>query len=142
MSSRNSSVSFTNWWCCERLHLASVNFLKTLSFHFPISWWVIYEHTCLYHAECSAVFDQKWYDLHVLLFLFTQSHPKQLYFYFSGWKSPQREMFGHVEEMKQKNGRSTKKHQNWQVQKLFEQWKNISIGVLYQMESTLKVTEV
>ena len=24
----------------------------------------------------------------------------------------------------------------------FEQWKNISIGVLHQLESTLKVTEV
>ena len=25
----------------------------------PISWWVIYEHTCPHHTECSAVFDQK-----------------------------------------------------------------------------------
>ena len=34
-------------------------FLKILSQHLPISQWLIYEHTCPHHAECSAVFDQK-----------------------------------------------------------------------------------
>ena len=44
--------------------------------------------------------------------------------------------FADVEEVKQKNGRSPKRHQN-------EHFKNnVSIGVLHQMESTLKVTEV
>ena len=50
-----------------------------------------------------------------------------------------------VEEVKQKNDRSTNKHQNWWVQKLLWVVKEVSIGVfntLYQMESTLKVTEV
>ena len=53
--SRNPSVSCTTWRCCERLHLASLNFfLKSLSVCLPISWWVIYKHTCLHCAECSA----------------------------------------------------------------------------------------
>ena len=50
------------------------------------------------------------------------------------------------EEMKQtdkKNGRNTKRHQNQWVQKLFyAREKNVLIGVLHHMESTLKVTEV
>ena len=32
-------------------------FLKSLSPCLPISWWVIYEHTCPHHTECSVVFD-------------------------------------------------------------------------------------
>ena len=58
-------------------------------------------------------------------------------------KSPQREIFCWSEKGETKSGRSTKRHQNWQVQKLF--WavgKNISTGVFHRMESTLKVTEV
>ena len=47
-----------------------------------------------------------------------------------------------VEEVKQKNGRSTKRHQNEQVQTLFWAMEKVSIGVSHQMESTLKVTEV
>ena len=50
--------------------------------------------------------------------------------------------FANEEEMKQKNGRNTERHQNRQGQNCFEQWKNVSIGVLHQMDSTLKVTEV
>ena len=56
-------------------------------------------------------------------------------------KSPQRESFADVEEVKQKNGRGTKRHQNQQLQKLLSSGKNVSIGVLHQMESTLQVTE-
>ena len=42
-----------------------------------------------------------------------------------------------------KNDRSTKRHQNWWDQKLF--WaveKKVSIAVLHQMESSLKMTEI
>ena len=50
--------------------------------------------------------------------------------------------FADVEEGR-KNGRSTKRHQNQRIQKLFRAvGKTVSIGVLHQMESTLKVTEV
>ena len=44
--------------------------------------------------------------------------------------------FADVEEAKQNNGRSTKGHQNQQVRKLLSNGKNISIGVLHQMERT------
>ena len=51
--------------------------------------------------------------------------------------------FADMEEVKQKNDRNTKRHQNQQVQKLvLSTGKNILIGVLHQMESTLKVTEI
>ena len=50
----------TSWWWCKRLCLASVIFFfKILSTHLSISWWMIYEHTCPYHAEYLAVFDKK-----------------------------------------------------------------------------------
>ena len=52
-------------------------------------------------------------------------------------------LFADVEEVKQKNGRSTKMLQNQRVQKLF--WaveKSVLIGVLHKMESTWKVAEV
>ena len=58
-------------------------------------------------------------------------------------KSPQRKHFVNVEEVKQVNGRSIKRHQNEQVQTLFSAvGENVSIGALHQMESTWKVTEV
>ena len=58
-------------------------------------------------------------------------------------KSPQRETLCWCGRGGIKNDISTKRHQNWWVQKLFEQWKkSISIGVLHQMERTLKVTEL
>ena len=51
-------------------------FLKTLSTHLPISWWVVYECTCPRHAECSAVSDPKQHDLHAPPSLFTQLLPE------------------------------------------------------------------
>ena len=53
--------------------------------------------------------------------------------------------FADVEGVKQtnKSSRITKQHQNQRVQKLsLSSGENISIGVLHQMESNLKVTEV
>ena len=59
-------------------------------------------------------------------------------------KSPQREMFCRCAGSETKNSRSTKRHQ--QVQKPFWNgvWSSgkVLIGVLHQMESTLKVTKV
>ena len=54
-------------------------FLKTLSTRFPMSWWVIYEHTCPHHAECSAVFDPKRHDLHASPSLFTSTQPSDFF---------------------------------------------------------------
>ena len=58
-------------------------------------------------------------------------------------KSSQRETFCLLEEVKQKNGRSTKRHQNQDVQKLFRTVEKMSlVGVLHRMESTWKGTQL
>ena len=53
---------YMSWYGCERLHLASVNFFED-SFnafaHFTMGDLQAHLPT---HAECSAVFDQKWHD--------------------------------------------------------------------------------
>ena len=50
--------------------------------------------------------------------------------------------FADVEEVKTKNGRDMKRRRNLWVQKPFWVVKKISIDMLYQMERTLKVTEI
>ena len=104
----------TIWYCCERLHLASVNFFED-SAHFPMWWWAIYECTCPHYSECSAVSDQKWHDPYVPPSLFFWSCPET--FFLPLWKSPQMEMF--CQYGRGENGRSTERHQNLQIQKLF-----------------------
>ena len=134
----------TSWHCCDRMHLASVNiFLKTLSMCLPFSWWVIYECTCPYHGECSAVFEQKQHDPHSLSSLFTWSCPKWLFNLFPQVKNVHKgKCFADVEEVKQKTA-ETLKSIKIDESNCFEQWKkNVSIGILHQMESTLKVTGV
>ena len=112
----------------------------------PIAWWVIYEHTCPHCTECSAVFEQNQHD--------PVPHPPYspslapsnfcLFVCVPWWESPQGEVFCQCGRGETKNGRITKRHQNWLlVQKLF--WavgKKSLLGVLHQMESTLKVIEV
>ena len=78
--------------------------------------------------------------------LVTRPHPEWL-FCFSRWKKSSKgnilPMWKRWNTQTNKKSRNTKRHQNRWVQKLF--WavgKNILIGVLHQMESTLKVTEV
>ena len=81
---------------------------------------MIYEPTCPHHAECTAVFDQKQHDPHVPHSLFTESYSKGHFIFVSpDEKSPQREMFCQCERGETKNDRSTKRHQNQGVQKLF-----------------------
>ena len=53
-----------------------------------------------------------------------------------------RKHFVDVEEVKQKMAEALKGTKINKFKNCFEQWKNVSIGVLHQMESTLKVTEV
>ena len=75
--------------------------------------------TCPHWSECSGVLTKNCM-IPVPTSLFTGPCPEQLYF---GSPDEKRVLkgkhFAHVEEVKQKNGRSTKRHQNWQVQKLF-----------------------
>ena len=47
-----------------------------------------------------------------------------------------------VEEVQQKMSEALKGIKINKFKKCFEQWKMVSIGLLHQMESTLKVTEV
>ena len=50
--------------------------------------------------------------------------------------------FALVEEVKQKTAEALKGIKIDEFRNCFEQWKKVLIGVLHQMESTLKVTEV
>ena len=95
-------------------------FLKSLSVHLPISWWVIYNHNCPHHAECSAVFDKKmaWSPcpplrIHSILPQSTFS------FCFPGWKKSSKGNTLLMWKRWNKNSRSTKRHQNWLIQTLF-----------------------
>ena len=47
-----------------------------------------------------------------------------------------------MEEVKQKIAEALKGIKISEFKKCFEQWKKVMIGVLHQMESALKVTEV
>ena len=49
--------------------------------------------------------------------------------------------FDHVEEEKQKMAEALNGKIN-EFKNCFEQWKNVSIGLFHQMESTLEVTEI
>ena len=89
------------------------------SFWRPITWWVIYKRTCPHRTECSAVFDQKQHDPRAPPSLFTQSGPKWLFFVSLDENSPQRETFCPCGGGETKNHRSTKRHENLRVQKLF-----------------------
>ena len=50
--------------------------------------------------------------------------------------------FADVEEVKQKMAKALKGIKIDEFKNFSEQWKKVLIGVLHQMESTLKVTEV
>ena len=101
------------------------------------------------HLATATLKDQqfltkKQHDPFALPSLLTRSCPKQLFLFVSpDEKSPQRETFYWCGIGETKNSGSTKRYQNKRVQRPF--WalgKNTSIGVLHQMENTLKVTEV
>ena len=140
--SRNPSVTVHQLGLLWEAAFSFSEFLWWLSTLLSISQWMIYERTCPHCAECSAVFDQKLHDPHAPLFLFALSHPEQLFFVSPQWKKVLKgKHSADVEEVKQKTvealGIKIKEFKN-----CFEQWEKILIGVLHQMESTWKVTEV
>ena len=109
----------TSWWCCESLCLALVNFF-------------------LEDFQCICPFHGGWFThtpahttLSVQQFLTKNGMTPMPYlpylpeltlsnfFCFPRRKSPQRETFCQCGRGETKNGRSTKRHQNWCVQKLF-----------------------
>ena len=117
------------WICFEDSFNTFSHFMMgDLWAHLPTPCWVFSSFRPKCHDPCAPPS------------LFTQSCPEWPFlFCYPRWKSPKREMF----EVKQKNSRSTKRHRNQWVQKLF--WavgKNVSISILRQMESTWKATEV
>ena len=107
----------TSWHCCERLCLALVNFFLKAQCVCPFhdGWF-----TSL-HAHILWVFGSFWpkpvWLPNVLPSLHTWSHPKLLFFVSLDEKCPQRETFCWYGRCNI-NDRSTKRHQNWQVQKL------------------------
>ena len=133
----------TSWPCCERLHSASVNFF-----------WRLFQHICLFHDGGFTIVPahtvpraQQFLTKTGMAPVPHPPHsplltPNNTFFVLSDVKSPQREMLCQCGRGETKNSRSTKRHQNWWVQNCFEQWEKVLIGVLHQMESTLKVTEV
>ena len=132
-----------SWHCCERLLLALVNsFWRLFRFlcSFLDEWFT--ECTCPHHAERSTVFNRKGHDPCAPPSLFMRSLPRRTFCYLPWWKSPQRETFYRCVKGETKNGRSTERLQNRQVQACFEQWKKCLNSVLHQKESTLKVTDV
>ena len=119
--SRNPSVSVFSWHCCERLHSASVNFLKLFQrfAHFIMGdSWAHLPH----HTECWALFDQKRMTL--------VPHPPYSpdfaeWHFFSPWKKKvlKGKHCANVEvgvRGETKIRRSTKRYQNQQVPKLFQ----------------------
>ena len=121
---RNSSVSVEQLALLWEAALGfSEYFLKTLSEHLPIPWWVIYECICPHCAECSAVFDQKWHDPCASPSLVTRSHPQQLFPVPLDKKCSKRKMFANVEEMKWKTAEALKGIKIDEFKNCFEQWK-------------------
>ena len=60
-----------------------------------------------------------------------------------GWKTVLKgKCFADVEEVKQKTAEALKGIKINEFKNCLEQWEKVSIGVLHQMESTLKVTGV
>ena len=97
-------------------------FILEDSNHLPILWWATYERTCPHHAECSAVFDQKWHDpcAHPSYSLnFTRRSNSFLLLF--PWMKKNSSKGNVLPKWRgeTKNGRSTKRHQNQWVQKLF-----------------------
>ena len=94
-------------------------------------------------AECSAVFDQKQHDLCAPPSYSPDLAPGSFFVLLVSRdeKSPQRETYCQCGIGETKNGRSTKRHIS-DFKNCFEQWKNVSMAILHQMESTLKVTKI
>ena len=104
----------------------------------------LWMHQLTYRAEYSEVFDKKtgWLPCPTL-----SIHPISpgVRFFFTSLdekKVLKGKRFTDVEEGRQKMAEALKGIEIDQFKTFFEQWKNVLIGVLHQVESTLKVTKV
>ena len=111
---------------------------------------MIYKGTCPHRAECPAVFDHRWNDL---LLGRVPHHPYSPDLAPSDFSCvcPQMKKvlkgkrFADVEEVKQtykKRQKHEKASKSTHSEASLSSRKNVLIGVLHQMECTLKVTEV
>ena len=90
----------------------------------PISWWVIYEHTCPHCAECSASFDQKQHDP-VLCSPYSPDLIRSDFVLFPWMKmSSKGNIFADVEDVKQKTAEALKDTQIDEFRNCSEQWKH------------------
>ena len=78
----------------------------------------------------------------MLTLLFTRSHLESLFSFPCLKKVLKGKHFADVEEVKQKMAEALKGIKIDEYKNFFEQWKRVLIDVLYQVESTLKMTEV
>ena len=111
------------WCCCERLHLASVNFL-----------WRPFQRVCLFHAgwltstpaHTTLMFSSFWPKTAWPLCSTLPIHPVSTwvtFFCFPGWKIFFKgKHFAHVEEVKQKTTEALKGIKIYGVKNCSEQW--------------------
>ena len=117
-------------WCYrESLNLALVNFLKTQR--------VCPSHKIWFMSELCWVFGSFWPKTALPLCPTLPIHSfwlQETFFLllFPRRKSPQRGMFCQRGRGKTKNGRNTKRHQNWWIQKLF--WTVEKVSIVYCMK--------
>ena len=111
---------YASWHFCERLCSASEFFFKnsfSIFVHFVMG--DLQAHLPTQHWLVSSL-TKKRHDPHTSPSLFTWSHLKWLFFFVPQMKKVLKgKHFANAEEVKQKKGRSTKRHPNWWVQKLF-----------------------
>ena len=110
----------TSWWCCEKLCSASVNFFRRL-----------FQCICPFHdgwftstSDRTVLSVQQFLTKNSMTPMFHLPHsphltPRNFFFVFLGVKSPQRKTCCWCGRSETKNGRSTKRHQNQRVQRLF-----------------------
>ena len=134
---------YTNWHCCERLHLDSVNFLED-SFntfaHFMMGDLQTHLPTTLGVQQCLT---PKWHDPHTPPSLFTWFLPKWLFCLFSRWKkSSEGNILLMWNRWKKKNNKHEKTSKSMSSKTVLSSGKKCLNSCTASNESTLKVTEV
>ena len=133
----------TSWYCCQRLWEVSVHFLKEsfsvfavfmlgdLRAHLPTPCWV-------FSSFWLKIAWPPWPTLPIYM----TSTWATFYLFPQMKKVLKGKRLSSVEEMKQKMEEVQKGIKISKFKNCFEQWKKVLIGILHQMESTLKVTIV
>ena len=119
-----------------------------------ICFWRIFQQVCPFHhgwfmstpvyttQSVQQLLTRNSYDPCVLLFLVTWSRSEWLLLFPQMKKFLKGKYFANVEEVKQNMAEAPKGIKIYVFKNFLSSGKNASIGVLHEMESTLKVTEV